>query len=423
MATATAPGTGTGTEQPRRAGRTRRRCATSSAAAYPKESRLLLVPTRLWPLLLGALVAIGFAVGLALWRPGRDPEARVLRRVAAWATAAAIAASVACAAFWAFAWQPELARYLSSKTIFETYRELRRPGDELVVMGDMGQAPRAYADVCNPPPPVPPPAAGEPPPPPPPIDPTGLRPAPRAEPAGSPPRDSLTRIDPACQQRKLEVVATRDQIVRALKRPNRVFAVAPQAELCALHREIGEQPYFVLEARNLRNLLVSNRLDGATDQNPLSNVIMHAEPRGIPNRPKGKVVFEGKIELLGWDMPAEVDRGEQFEIILYYKILQPVGATWKSFMHFDGNAGRAGNGDHEPIGGRCSTATWQPGDFIIDRFNVSAGNTAYPPGRIDVWIGFFTGSSPSFRNMPISEAPPEIRDKNDRIKLTGLVLD
>jgi hypothetical protein len=218
-------------------------------------------------------------------------------------------------------------------------------------------------------------------------------------------------------------VQTRDQIVRALRRPSRVFAVAPQTELCALHREVGEQPYFVLEERNLRNLLLSNRLDGGTDKNPLSDLIVHAEPKRIPNRPKGRVVFDNKIELLGWDLPAEVGRGEPFGVTLYYKILQPVGASWKSLMHFDGSAGRAGNADHEPIGGRCPTSTWQPGDFIIDRFNGSAGSGAYPRGRLDVWIGFFTGSSPSFRNMPVSEAPADMRDQHDRVKLTSLVLD
>jgi hypothetical protein len=378
--------------------------AGGEAVAYPKPSRLLLVPTRLWPFLLGAIVALGFATTLIAWHPGADPAARRRRRVAAWAAAASLAASSATAAFWAFGWHPELAHYLSSKTIFETYRELRRPGDDLVIMGDLGQAPRAYADACDATPPPgtaaaqPPAAAAQP-------------PAP-ADPA-----------DLACRQKQRETVQNREQIVRALKRPNRVFAIAPQSELCSLHREIGEQPYFVLEERNLRNLLLSNRLDGTTDKNPLSEMIVHAEPQKISSRPKGRVVFDSKIELLGWDMPSAVGRGEQFGITLYYKILQPVGATWKSFMHFDGSAGRAGNADHEPIGGRCSTATWQPGDFIIDRFNASAGSGAYPAGRVDVWIGFFTGSNPSFRNMTLSEAPPEIRDQHDRVKITSLLLD
>ncbi len=362
--------------------------AGGEAVAYPKASRLLLLPTRLWPLLLGAVVALGFATWLVAWRPGKDPAARLRRRVAGCAAAASIAATVASAAFWAFAWHPELAHYLSSKTIFETYRELRGPGDELVIMGDLGQAPRAYADACIT---TPPPGHVGPP--------------------------------PACDRDKLELVQSREHIVRALKRSNRVFAVAPQSELCALHREVGEQPYFVLEERNLRNLLLSNRIDGGVDKNPLSEMIVHAEPKQIPSRPKGRVVFDGKIELLGWDLPAGVERGERFGITVYYKILQPVGASWKAFMHFDGRAGRAGNADHEPIKGRCPTSTWQPGDFIVDRFNGSAGSGAYPPGPVDVWIGFFTGANPSFRNMPLSEAPPEIRDQHERVKITTLVLD
>jgi hypothetical protein len=363
---------------------------------YPKPSKLLLLPTRLWPLLLGGLVALGFALTMMAWRPGDDPAARLGRRIAAWGTAAALAATAAAAAFWAFAWHPELGHYLSSKTIFDTYRELRAPGDELVIMGDLGQAPRSYADACPIAPP--PPALGTPSAPPPPLS-------------------------EECKQKKLETVQSRDQIVNALKRPQRVFAVAPQGELCSLHREIGEKPYFVLEERNLRNLLLSNRVDGTTDKNPLADVIVHAEPKNIPTRPPRRIVFDNKIELLGWDLPAEIGRGDSFDIVLYYKILQPVGAAWKSLMHFDGNGGRAGNADHEPINGRCSTATWQPGDYIIDRFKGVAGTSAYPAGRLEIWAGFFTGSAPSFRNMPVSEAPPDMRDQNDRVKIATVILD
>lgn len=359
------------------------------ATQYPRPSHLLLVPTRLWPIFFGAIIALAFSTGLVAWR--------VRRRLAAWALASSIAATVAAAAFWAFAWQPELARYLSSKTIFETYRELRMPGDELVLMGDLGQAPHAYGDVCN------------------------ATPAPAAP--GAPAASTPPPVDPVCAQKKLEIVPSRDFIVRALKRPNRVFAIAPQSELCSLHREIGEQPYFVLEERNLRNLLLSNRINGTTDRNPLQEMIVHAEPKQIQSRPRGRVVFDGKIELLGWSMPAEVDRGEWFGMVLYYKILQPVGATWKTLVHFDGAAGRAGNADHEPIQGRCATSTWQPGDYIIDRFTGAAGGGAYPAGRVDVFIGFFTGTAPSFRNMSVSDAPPDLRDPHDRVKITSLVLD
>lgn len=345
------------------------------ALAFPKASKLLL-PTRLWPLVLGAVIALGCALGIMLWRPGDDPLARAYRRAATAAAAAAIAATVGASAFWSLVWQPELGHYLSSKTIFETYRELRAPGDGLVIMGDLGHAPRAYADACA-----------------------------------------------TCEGKKLESVQSRDQVVAALKRPQRVFAVAPQAELCALHRDLATQRYFVLEERNVRNLLLSNRVDGGVNKNPLLDLIVHEQPTDIPRRPPGRVVFDHKIELLGWDMPSSVRRGESFDVTIYYKILQPVRESWKSLMHFDGAGGRAGNADHEPIGGRCPTSTWQPGDYIIDRFTGRAGNATYPSGRIDIWIGFFTGSMPSFRNMEVSEAPPPMRDQANRVKMTTLVLD
>jgi len=103
----------------------------------------------------------------------------------------------------------------------------------------------------------------------------------------------------------------------------------------------------VLDDRNLRSLLLSNRLDGTTDQNPLRTAIVHDEPRAIPYRPKGRVVWDGRIQLLGWDAPKSVVRGARFDVTLYYKILQPVGGTWKTLVHIDGAGVRAGIGDHD----------------------------------------------------------------------------
>jgi hypothetical protein len=220
-----------------------------------------------------------------------------------------------------------------------------------------------------------------------------------------------------------EIVPDRAQIIAALGRPGRVFAIAPQSELCTLHREVAGKPYFVLDDRNLRNLLLSNRLDGAADQNPLRTAIVHDEPRDIPHRPKGRVVWDGRIQLLGWDIPASVARGARFDVTLYYKILQPVGGSWKTLVHIDGAGGRAGIGDHDPIGGRCPTSTWQLGDYIIDRFTTSAGGGAFPTGTHEVWTGFFTGANPNWRNMPLSEAPGDMRDSVDRVKITTIGLE
>jgi len=341
----------------------------SDAVAYPAQARLGFLPTKAWVLILGGVVAVGFAFAMSLWRDGTTPRDRWYQRFAARSAITAIGATIMLAAFWTSIWQPRLALHLSSKAMFETYEALARPGDELVVMGDLGQAPFAY-----------------------------------------------TRKPP-------QLVQDRSQIITALTRTNRVFAIAPQTELCTLHREIAGKPYFVVDDRNQRSLLLSNRVDGTTDKNPLRTAIVHEEPKNIRVRPKGKVVWDNRIQLLGWDLPRTVVRGAQFEITLYYKILAPVGGSWKTLMHFDGPSGRAGNGDHEPIGGRCPTSTWQLGDYIIDRFTARAGGGAFPGGVYEVWLGFFTGAAPNWKNMTVSEAPGDMRDNVDRVRITTLGLE
>jgi len=335
--------------------------------AYPKTSKLLFLGTKNWPVLLGVLTVLPFALSLVAWRDADHPHARALHVLCTRAFAAAIAMTVVLAAFWAYAWHPRLSVNLSSKALFETYRSLRKPGDKLVVMGDLGKAPHDYAD-------------GEP-----------------------------------------EVVQTRDQVVKSLTQPGRVFAIAPQTELCTLHREVGTQRYYVLDDRNVRNLLISNKLDGATDHNPLAAAILHEPPEGIKQKPKGRVVWDNKIELLGWSIPERMERGDKVKVTLYYKILAPVGGTWQVLMHFDGPL--RFNGDHKPIADRCPTSTWQAGDYVVDTHVMSAGGGATPSARYDVNIGFFTGSNPNFRNMPLSEAPADMRDEHNRVKIMSVALE
>jgi hypothetical protein len=331
----------------------------SDQIAYPKMSHLLMAPTRAWLLVLGIVVAGGFVAAMLEWK-----------RV--WRTGVAVAfgATALFAAFWSFGWLGALSMNLSSKSMFDTYLDLRKPGDQLVIMGDMGDAPHDYA-----------PGA------------------------------------------KVESLTTRDQIVQAIARPGRVFAIAPQTELCQLHREIGGKPYFVLDDRNPRSILLSNKVDGTTDKNPLRVAILHEEPKQIPVRPKARIVFDNRIELLGWSIPKRVNRGEKFDVVMFYKVLQPVGGNWRVLFHFDGPL--RFNGDHEPINGRCQTSTWQNGDYIVDRYTVTAGAGAFTPGPYDVWTGFFTGTNPNWKNMTVSEAPADMRDPNptDRVKITTILLD
>jgi len=368
---------------------------------YPAMSRIGLVKTKVWILSLGLYVAAGFALAMCCWRATEPPpmgtrvqealargaaaltlpfsilwvvflvrgnRASKLRLVSEIGVIAMFVGTLLLAAFWPFVWQPKLAEHLSSKAMFDTYLSLAKPGDQLVIMGDLGDAPHDYAPSAKP-----------------------------------------------------ETLTARDQIVAAISRPNRVFAIAPQTELCQLHREIGGKPYYVIDDRNTRSLLLSNRVDGTTDKNPLRTAILHAEPKQIRFRPKKPVVFDGRIELLGWSMPQVVSRGDKFEVTLYYKIRQAVGGNWKVLLHVDGPIRI--NGDHEPIKGRCQTSTWQPGDYIVDTFTVQAGGSAHAKGPYEVWTGFFTGQNPNWKNMTVSEAAPDMRDSTDRVKIATITLD
>ena len=334
------------------------------AVAYPTASRLLFLPTRIWVLVLGLLVALALALALA-FAGSRQAWQRLVARLA---PLVAAVATIGLGAFWAFGWQPSLATQLSSKALFDTIERLRKPGDAVVILGDLGDAPHDYAPTL-----------------------------------------------------KAEPVASREVLVAALARPTRVFAIAPATELCQLHREIGGKPYFVIDDRNVKSTLLSNRVEGTTDKNPLGKLILHTEPPKITTKPKSKIVFDSRVELLGWDIPAHVHTGEKFEVRMYYKILQPVGGAWQVLFHFTGPT--YFNGDHQPIDNKCPTSTWQPGDFIVDTHTVQAASGGYARGAYEVWTGFFTGSNPNFKNMTVSEAPGDLRDKDDRVKITTITLD
>jgi hypothetical protein len=327
------------------------------AIVYPKASHLLFVPLKLWLLVIGLVIGAGFTL-------------LTVRRVARYGAITCLAATAVVAAFWSFAWMPSLGDHLSSKPLFDTYEALRATGDQLVLMGDLGDAAHDYAPEAKP-----------------------------------------------------EVVTTRDQLVNALKRPNRVFAISPDSERCQLHRELSGKPYYVIDDRNTRSLLMSNRIDGASDKNPLARSILHEPPTAISHRPKGRIVFDSRVELIGWDLPSSVARGDRFEVRLYYKILQPVTTAWSNvLLHFDGP--ERINGDHPPIDGLCPTSTWQPGDYIVDTHEVIAGGPAHPLGAYPVFTGFFNGSSGNFKNMPVSEAPADMRDaQTDRVKIATIQLE
>jgi hypothetical protein len=342
------------------------------AIKYPKNAELFFIPLKPWLLGLGMLVGCTFAAALWVWRPGMDPRAQRMRRLSQRLMVASLAATVVVALFWVHGWHRALSRNLSSKQIFASYRSLASDGDVLGIVGDMGNAPRYYAGGA------------------------------------------------------WEKIANRDALMPFLNRSDdkRVFALAPASDLCAIHLAAKGRRYYVLDDTNARTLLLSNKLgDDDSDKNPLAKAILRAEPPNIKTKPPGRIVYDDRIELIGWDLPASVSKGDDFYVTLYFKALKGVGGAWKIFAHFDPEGGTPRfQGDHDPINNRCQTSYWQQDDYIVDRFKVEAGDVSSGTGRYTAWVGFFVGSSGNWKNMKVSAAPPGTKDDADRVKLGTIIV-
>jgi hypothetical protein len=114
--------------------------------------------------------------------------------------------------------------------------------------------------------------------------------------------------------------------------------------------------------------------------------------------------------------------GRPVEITLYYKVLAPIDRAWRVFVHMREKRGGGGwhNADHEPIGGRCALSTLQPGDFVVDRFTTTLDDVVL--GAYELRVGLFTGYAPQWQNMPLSDAPAEIRSEATGVKLATLTV-
>jgi hypothetical protein len=149
--------------------------------------------------------------------------------------------------------------------------------------------------------------------------------------------------------------------------------------------------------------------------------LLRETPPSIANRPVARVAWEESIQLLGWEAPTRVRAGEPFQVVLIYKVLKPLDRSWKIFVHAEGPKMRV-NADHEPLGGRCPTSTWKAGDVIVDRTELRV-DSSFDRGAYRIWIGFFSGWEPSWRNLVLSDAPASSRDEHQRYQLTKIDVD
>jgi RNA polymerase sigma factor (sigma-70 family) len=107
------------------------------------------------------------------------------------------------------------------------------------------------------------------------------------------------------------------------------------------------------------------------------------------HKPTSPLVWDDRIELIGWDMPTSARAGDTVEVTMVFRVRAPLLHSWLVFAHFDSTtAGNRQNADHDPVGEACGTTTWRAGDVLVDRFSTKLPFAAPYTLR----VGFFRPS-------------------------------
>jgi len=134
------------------------------------------------------------------------------------------------------------------------------------------------------------------------------------------------------------------------------------------------------------------------DRAPCDGARGHELPATFTRAPQ--IVWDRKIELVGWSVPPTATVGALFELTLIYRTLQPLDRDWTIFAHFD-SPDRRLNADHDPGIGWCPSSRWRTDETIVDRATARFER----PGTYALTIGFFTGRAPDWVNLQVSTAP------------------
>lgn len=284
------------------------------------------------------LVGAAFAVAFLGAALGRG-------RVRRWAVVALPGSCAALGLIIALAWLPSISRGLSTKHLFDRYRAHAGPADTLAVMS------------------VP---------------------------------DRLTRLYAARSERVGSVELT----VGALDGDARRFAMIPARAICETSQLARRQglPFYVLDRSDSFALVSNAHEPGEALRGGLDDAIRSTAP--VARTALGATFADG-LELIGADLPARVSRGDRFEVTLYFRVVRPPTKRWQVFAHFD-RGGLRFQGDHWPVGDRCPTQRWNAGDYVADRFTVTAGDVTYPTGAYRMWAGFFVGGGGAWTNMEVT---------------------
>jgi hypothetical protein len=141
-----------------------------------------------------------------------------------------------------------------------------------------------------------------------------------------------------------------------------------------------------------------------------------------PKKAVDVVLGGGAIRLRGVDLPdVALSRGARIPLALHFGVGGAVDTDWQVFVHIDARGSQTPfriHADHWPAAGRYRTGLWQPGEFVVDRFEQTVPLAA-PGGEYDVWVGLYRGDT----RMPVTGDDRGLSDGEHRIKVGQIVIE
>jgi poly-gamma-glutamate capsule biosynthesis protein CapA/YwtB (metallophosphatase superfamily) len=133
------------------------------------------------------------------------------------------------------------------------------------------------------------------------------------------------------------------------------------------------------------------------------------------------LAFEGGIELVAWriDTP-RVRKHRPLVLTTWWRTAAAMPQRWEVFIHVDGTVpdqapfAGGGAGEHEPGDWSHPTNRWQPGQLVMDRFDVRPYPDV-PPGAYEVFVGMWQEGSR--RRLAIPDASRH--DGENRVLVGG----
>lgn len=157
----------------------------------------------------------------------------------------------------------------------------------------------------------------------------------------------------------------------------------------------------------------------AFDRSSIPDVV---SPVATSPRRAVDVVLGGAIRLRGADLPeVALSRGARIPLALHFGVDAVVDSDWQVFVHIDARASQPPfriHADHWPAAGRYRTGLWQPGEYIVDRFEQTVPLAA-PGGEYDVWVGLYRGDT----RLPVTGGDVGRSDGAHRINVGRIVIE